>query len=144
MEFMAGELKRCSLSLASQDPVVLYALLCNTAGAMCAFSYSQEHYQRSEYFRYRAVHMLRQQLDTMQRMEKQTCSPSTAYAVSLLLFIEVGRRLVSYDGPMANILECVQGNLGAVEAHLVGLERLLALAGGVVTMPTQVMMTVLE
>lgn len=77
--------RKYTLSYASQDTVALNAILCTTSGALYAHSGDVKHGFYATYFKGQAIHHLKNELS---KDDGYNLKISTAYAVSLLLWIE--------------------------------------------------------
>lgn len=75
-----------TLSLASQDPVALNALLCTTSAALYAKGGDSKHKSSALYYKGQAILYLKQKLSDP---DDKALDISSIYAISLLLWIEV-------------------------------------------------------
>lgn len=78
------------LAYASEDAAALYAILCTSSGALHESTGESKHAISSLYFKGKAIHHLQQ---TILNANSVPPSLATAYAVSLLLWIEVSKVL---------------------------------------------------
>ena len=85
-KLLADISRQHTLAYASQDLVVLNAVLCTTAGALYAHSGDAMHGYHFMYFKGQAIHHLNRQLS---KFDDCRLHVSTLYAVCLLLWVEV-------------------------------------------------------
>ena len=76
-----------TLSLASQDPVLLNTLLYATSAGIYAHTGDSKQQLSAMFFKGQAIHLLKQKLSNP---DDESLGISIAYAVSLLLWSEVG------------------------------------------------------
>lgn len=82
----AEESKNHALMYANEDAAVLNGILCVSSGAMYCYDRQENDLMHALHFKGQAIHHLKQQLNKSSRSDWRV---STAYAVSLLLWMEV-------------------------------------------------------